>query len=52
MRSKSTDADSDHCGRSSPEEGSQSGPEWRVESLFETNLPRLVHAEQAPEFEF
>ncbi len=26
--------------------------EWRVESLFETNLPRLVHAEQAPEFEF
>ena len=26
--------------------------EWSQESLFETDLPRLVHAEQAPEFEF
>lgn len=26
--------------------------DWREESLFETDLPRLVHAEQAPEFEF
>ena len=26
--------------------------EWTVESLFETDLPRLVHADQAPEFEF
>ena len=26
--------------------------EWREESLFETDLPRLVNAEQAPEFEF
>ena len=26
--------------------------EWSVESLFETDLPRLVNAEKAPEFEF
>jgi protein-L-isoaspartate(D-aspartate) O-methyltransferase len=26
--------------------------EWSEESLFETDLPRLVNAEQAPEFEF
>jgi protein-L-isoaspartate(D-aspartate) O-methyltransferase len=26
--------------------------EWREESLFETDLPRLINAEQAPEFEF
>ncbi len=26
--------------------------EWREESLFETDLPRLVNAEPAPEFEF
>jgi protein-L-isoaspartate(D-aspartate) O-methyltransferase len=26
--------------------------EWTQESLFETDLPRLVHAEHAPEFEF
>jgi protein-L-isoaspartate(D-aspartate) O-methyltransferase len=26
--------------------------EWSQESLFETDLPRLVHAEQAPQFEF
>jgi protein-L-isoaspartate(D-aspartate) O-methyltransferase len=26
--------------------------EWSGESLFETDLPRLVNAEQAPEFEF
>lgn len=26
--------------------------EWTVESLFETDLPRLKHAEPAPEFEF
>lgn len=26
--------------------------EWREESLFETDLPRLVNAEQAPQFEF
>jgi len=26
--------------------------EWREESLFETDLPRLVNAEQAPRFEF
>jgi protein-L-isoaspartate(D-aspartate) O-methyltransferase len=26
--------------------------EWSVESLFETDLPRLVHSEQPPEFEF
>lgn len=26
--------------------------EWRKESLFETDLPRLVNAEKAPEFEF
>jgi len=26
--------------------------EWSQESLFETDLPRLVHADQAPEFEF
>lgn len=26
--------------------------EWTVESLFETDLPRLVNAEQPPEFEF
>lgn len=26
--------------------------EWTVESLFETDLPRLVNAEQDPEFEF
>ena len=26
--------------------------EWSQESLFETDLPRLVNAEQAPEFEF
>ena len=26
--------------------------EWREESLFETDLPRLVDAEKAPEFEF
>ena len=26
--------------------------EWREESLFETDLPRLVNAEKAPEFEF
>jgi protein-L-isoaspartate(D-aspartate) O-methyltransferase len=26
--------------------------EWTVESLFETDLARLVHADQAPEFEF
>ena len=26
--------------------------DWREESLFETDLPRLVNAERAPEFEF
>ncbi len=26
--------------------------DWSEESLFETDLPRLVHAEKAPEFEF
>lgn len=26
--------------------------EWSVESLFETDLPRLVHSEEPPEFEF
>jgi protein-L-isoaspartate(D-aspartate) O-methyltransferase len=26
--------------------------EWREESLFETNLDRLIDAEKAPEFEF
>lgn len=26
--------------------------EWRAESLFETDLPRLIHAEGPPEFEF
>jgi protein-L-isoaspartate(D-aspartate) O-methyltransferase len=26
--------------------------EWTGESLFETDLPRLVNAEQPPEFEF
>ena len=26
--------------------------EWTVESLFETDLPALEHAEQEPEFEF
>jgi protein-L-isoaspartate(D-aspartate) O-methyltransferase len=26
--------------------------EWSAESLFETDLPRLVHAEPEPEFEF
>ena len=26
--------------------------EWREESLFETDLPRLVNADQAPRFEF
>ena len=26
--------------------------EWREESLFETDLPRLVNADKAPEFEF
>jgi len=26
--------------------------DWSVESLFETDLPRLVHSEQPPEFEF
>jgi protein-L-isoaspartate(D-aspartate) O-methyltransferase len=26
--------------------------EWSVESLFETDLPRLVNSEQPPEFEF
>ena len=26
--------------------------EWRVESLFETDLPRLVNAEPPPQFEF
>ena len=26
--------------------------EWTVESLFETDLPRLVNAETAPQFEF
>jgi protein-L-isoaspartate(D-aspartate) O-methyltransferase len=26
--------------------------EWTAESLFETDLPRLVHAEPPPEFEF
>jgi protein-L-isoaspartate(D-aspartate) O-methyltransferase len=26
--------------------------EWREESLFETDLPRLIHAEHAPEFKF
>ena len=26
--------------------------EWTVESLFETDLPRLVNSEQSPEFEF
>ena len=26
--------------------------EWREESLFETDLPRLIDAEKAPEFEF
>lgn len=26
--------------------------EWTQESLFETDLPRLVHADQPPEFEF
>jgi protein-L-isoaspartate(D-aspartate) O-methyltransferase len=29
-----------------------SATEWREESLFETDLPRLVNAEQAPQFEF
>jgi protein-L-isoaspartate(D-aspartate) O-methyltransferase len=26
--------------------------EWSEQSLFETDLPRLAHAEEAPEFEF
>jgi protein-L-isoaspartate(D-aspartate) O-methyltransferase len=26
--------------------------EWREESLFETDLPRLINAGKAPEFEF
>jgi hypothetical protein len=26
--------------------------EWREESLFETDLARLINAEKAPEFEF
>ena len=26
--------------------------DWREESLFETDLPRLIHAEALPEFEF
>lgn len=26
--------------------------EWREESLFETDLPRLVHGQQPPQFEF
>ena len=26
--------------------------EWSAESLFETDLPRLINAEHAPEFEF
>ena len=26
--------------------------EWREESLFETDLPRLVHADRPPQFEF
>jgi protein-L-isoaspartate(D-aspartate) O-methyltransferase len=26
--------------------------EWAEESLFETDLPRLVNAESPPEFEF
>jgi protein-L-isoaspartate(D-aspartate) O-methyltransferase len=26
--------------------------DWRAESLFETDLPRLIHAEQPPQFEF
>jgi protein-L-isoaspartate(D-aspartate) O-methyltransferase len=26
--------------------------DWRVESLFETDLPRLVNSESAPQFEF
>ncbi len=26
--------------------------EWSEESLFETDLPRLEHAEQPPRFEF
>ena len=26
--------------------------EWREESLFETDLPRLIHAEEAPQFVF
>ena len=26
--------------------------DWSVESLFETDLPRLVHSEQPPKFEF
>lgn len=26
--------------------------DWREESLFETDLPRLIHAEQPPQFEF
>ena len=26
--------------------------DWSVESLFETDLPRLVHSEEPPEFEF
>jgi protein-L-isoaspartate(D-aspartate) O-methyltransferase len=26
--------------------------EWSQESLFETDLPRLLHADRAPQFEF
>ncbi len=26
--------------------------EWREESLFETDLPRLIHADKTPQFEF
>jgi protein-L-isoaspartate(D-aspartate) O-methyltransferase len=26
--------------------------EWSVESLFETDMPELVHAAQEPKFEF
>jgi len=26
--------------------------DWREESLFETDLPRLIHADALPEFEF
>jgi hypothetical protein len=26
--------------------------EWTEESLLETDLPRLIHSEPAPEFEF